>query len=152
MTAPGLVCGPCGTELSPNAKSYNQSAVPELPGPVAREEVFGLVLSVIAYNHDDEAVSIANDTDYGLAASVWSTNNARALAIAERIQAGSVWINDAHQINCQLPFGGYKQSGLGRELGPDALDACAEVKTVALDLPGGRATKPYDLLLSHADG
>jgi aldehyde dehydrogenase (NAD+) len=82
----------------------------------------------------------------------WSTNNARALAMAERIQAGGVWINDAHQINCQLPFGGYKQSGLGRELGPDALDAYTEVKTVALDLPGGRATKPYDLLLSHADG
>jgi aldehyde dehydrogenase (NAD+) len=119
---------------------------------IAREEVFGPVLSVIAYDHDDEAVSIANDTDYELAASVWSTNNVRALAIAERIQAGSVWINDAHQINCQLPFGGYKQSGLGRELGPDALDAYTEVKTVALDLPGGRATKPYDLLLSHADG
>ena len=79
-------------------------------------------------------------------------NNARALAIAERIQAGSVWINDAHQINCQLPFGGYKQRGLGRELGPDTLDVYIEVKTVALDLPGGRATKPYDLLLSHADG
>ena len=119
---------------------------------IAREEVFGPVLSVIAYDHDDEAVSIANDTDYGLAASVWSTNNARALAIAERIQAGSVWINDAHQIKCQLPFGGYKQSGLGRELGPDALDAYTEVKTVALDLPGGRATRQYDLLLSHADG
>ena len=61
---------------------------------------------------------------------MWSTNNARALAIAERIQAGSVWINDAHQINCQLPFGGYKQSGLRPELGPDALDAYTEVKTV----------------------
>jgi aldehyde dehydrogenase (NAD+) len=65
---------------------------------IAREEVFGPVLSVIAYDHDDEALSIANDTDYGPAASVWSTNNARALAIAERIQAGCVWINDAHQI------------------------------------------------------
>ncbi len=58
--------------------------------------------------------------------------------MAERIQAGSVWINDAHQINCRLPFGGYKQSGIGRELGPDALDAYTEVKTVHLDLSGAR--------------
>ena len=118
---------------------------------VAREEIFGPVLSVIAYDTDDEAVAIANDSDYGLAASIWSTDNARALTMAERIEAGSVWINDAHGINCQLPFGGYKQSGLGRELGPDALDAYTEVKTVALDLSGGRPAKPYALLLSHAE-
>jgi acyl-CoA reductase-like NAD-dependent aldehyde dehydrogenase len=118
---------------------------------VAREEIFGPVLSVIAYDTDEEAVAVANDSDYGLSASIWSTDNARALAIADRIQSGSVWINDAHGINCQLPFGGYKQSGLGRELGPGALDAYTEVKTVALDLSGGRATKPYALLLSHAE-
>ena len=118
---------------------------------VAREEIFGPVLSVIAYDTDDEAVAIANDSDYGLAASIWSTDNARALTMAERIEAGSVWINDAHGINCQLPFGGYKLSGLGRELGPDALDAYTEVKTVALDLSGGRPAKPYALLLSHAE-
>lgn len=118
---------------------------------IAREEVFGPVLVVIPYSDDDDAVAIANDSEYGLAASIWSTDNARALAIAERIECGSVWINDAHQINCQLPFGGYKQSGVGRELGPDALDAYTEVKTVHLDLSGGRAAKPYDILLSHAD-
>jgi len=118
---------------------------------IAREEVFGPVLSVIAYDTDDEAVAVANDSDYGLAASIWSSDNARALAMAERIQSGSVWINDAHGINCRLPFGGYKQSGLGRELGPQALDAYTEVKTVALDLSGGRVAKPYGLLLSHAE-
>ena len=118
---------------------------------IAREEAFGPVLSVIAYDTDDEAVAVANDSDYGLAASIWSSDNARALAMAERIQSGSVWINDAHGINCRLPFGGYKQSGLGRELGPQALDAYTEVKTVALDLSGGRAAKPYGLLLSHAE-
>ena len=100
---------------------------------------------------DDAAAAIANDSEYGLAASIWSSDNARALALAERIQAGSVWINDAHQINCQVPFGGYKQSGLGRELGPDALDAYTETKTVHLDLSGGRDAKPYDILLSHAE-
>lgn len=118
---------------------------------IAREEVFGPVLVVIPYDDDDEAVAIANDSDYGLAASIWSTDNARALGMAERIESGSVWINDAHQINCQLPFGGYKQSGVGRELGPDALDAYTEVKTVHLDLSGGRDAKPYDIVLSHAD-
>ena len=118
---------------------------------IAREEVFGPVLVVIPYEGDAEAVAIANDSDYGLAASIWSSDNGRALQVAERIQAGSVWINDAHQINCQVPFGGYKQSGVGRELGPDALDAYTEVKTVHLDLSGGRDAKPYDILLSHAD-
>jgi acyl-CoA reductase-like NAD-dependent aldehyde dehydrogenase len=118
---------------------------------IAREEVFGPVLVVIPYDDDDDAVAIANDSEYGLAASVWTTDTARGLAVAERIQSGSVWINDAHQINCQVPFGGYKQSGVGRELGPDALDAYTEVKTIHLDLSGGREAKPYDILLSHAD-
>ena len=118
---------------------------------IAQEEVFGPVLVVIPYTGDDEAIRIANDSEYGLAASIWSSDNGRALELADRIQAGSVWINDAHQINCQVPFGGYKQSGLGRELGPDALDAYTEVKTVHLDLSGRRDAKPYDLLLSHAD-
>ena len=122
---------------------------------IAREEVFGPVLVVIAYDGDDheagQAITIANDSDYGLAASVWTTDNARGLAVAERIRCGSVWINDAHQINCQVPFGGYKQSGVGRELGPDALDAYTEAKVVHLDLSGGRDAKPYDILLSHAD-
>lgn len=118
---------------------------------IAREEVFGPVLVVIPHDGDDDAITIANDSDYGLAASVWTSDNARGLAVAERIRSGSVWINDAHQINCQVPFGGYKQSGIGRELGPDALDAYTEAKTVHLDLSGGRAAKPYDILLSHAD-
>lgn len=118
---------------------------------IAREEVFGPVLVVIPYESDEDAVAIANDSDYGLSASIWTSDNARGLALADRIQAGSVWINDAHQINCRLPFGGFKQSGIGRELGPDALDVYTEVKTVHLDLSGGRENKPYDVLLGNAD-
>lgn len=118
---------------------------------VAREEIFGPVLSVIAYDDDDEAIAIANDSEYGLASSVWTRDNSRGLAVAEEIQCGSVWINDAHQINAQVPFGGYKQSGVGRELGPDALDAYTQAKAVHVDLSGGRDAKPYDILLSHAD-
>ena len=118
---------------------------------VAREEIFGPVLSVIAYDTEDEAVAIANDSEYGLAASVWTRDNARGLAVADAVQCGSVWINDDHQINAQVPFGGYKQSGIGRELGPDALDEYTQAKAVHLDLSGGRDAKPYDILLSHAD-
>jgi acyl-CoA reductase-like NAD-dependent aldehyde dehydrogenase len=118
---------------------------------IAREEVFGPVLVVIPYDTEDEAIAIANDSDYGLAASVWTRDNSRGLAAAARIQAGSVWVNDAHQINAEVPFGGYKQSGVGRELGPDALDEYTQAKTVHLDLSGGVENKPYDVLLSHAD-
>ena len=73
---------------------------------IAREEVFGPVLSVIRYEDDDEAIRIANDTDYGLASAVWSTDDERALAVASKIRAGTVWINDHHMINCDVPFGG----------------------------------------------
>ncbi|MGQ0575685.1 MAG: aldehyde dehydrogenase family protein [Pseudonocardia sp.] len=118
---------------------------------IAREEIFGPVLTVIPYGTEREGVDLANDTPYGLASSVWSQDNSRALAVAEKIQAGSVWINDSHQINCEVPFGGYKQSGVGRELGPDALDPFVEVKNVHLDLSGRRDARPYDVLLSHAD-
>jgi aldehyde dehydrogenase (NAD+) len=118
---------------------------------VAQEEIFGPVLSVIKYTSEKEAIEMANDTTYGLASSIWSGDNERALAMANEIEAGSVWINDSHQINCQVPFGGYKQSGLGRELGPDALDEYTETKNVHLDLSGRRDRRPYDVLLSHAD-
>ncbi|WP_308817637.1 aldehyde dehydrogenase family protein [Pseudonocardia alni] len=118
---------------------------------IAREEIFGPVLSVIRYGSEAEGVALANDTQYGLASSVWSRDNSRALDVAEKIKAGSVWINDAHQINCEVPFGGYKQSGVGRELGPRALDPYVEEKNVHLDLSGTRDARPYDVLLSHAE-
>lgn len=118
---------------------------------IAREEIFGPVLTVIPYGSEAEGIALANDSQYGLASSVWSQDNSRALDVADKIQAGSVWINDAHQINCEVPFGGYKQSGVGRELGPDALDPFVEVKNVHLDLSGRRDARPYDVLLSHAD-
>jgi aldehyde dehydrogenase (NAD+) len=116
---------------------------------IAQEEIFGPVLSVIRYDDEDEAIAIANDTTYGLAAAVWSTDDERALAVAGRIRAGTVWINDHHNINCEVPFGGYKQSGLGRELGPSALDAYTEVKNVHLDLSRRLDRRIYDVLLSE---
>jgi acyl-CoA reductase-like NAD-dependent aldehyde dehydrogenase len=116
---------------------------------VAQEEIFGPVLSVLSYTDEDDAVRIANDSIYGLAGAVWSTDNERALQVAERLRTGTVWINDAHMLNCALPFGGYKQSGVGRELGPRALDEYTEAKHVHLDLSGSLERRVYDLLLSQ---
>ncbi|QKT08472.1 aldehyde dehydrogenase [Gordonia sp. X0973] len=115
--------------------------------PIACEEIFGPVLSVLKYDSVDEAIKIANDTEYGLAAGVWSRDNQRALDVANRIEAGSVWINDYHNIDANLPFGGYKQSGVGRELGPDCIDEFTQDKSITLDLSGGVETKAYGLVL-----
>jgi acyl-CoA reductase-like NAD-dependent aldehyde dehydrogenase len=115
---------------------------------VAQEEIFGPVLSVIRYSDEDEAVRIANDTIYGLSAAVWSQDYERALEIAYRLRAGTVWVNDVHMINPESPFGGFKQSGLGREMGRHALDEYTEVKHVHVDLTRKRESRIYDLLLS----
>ena len=115
---------------------------------IAREEIFGPVLSVIRCESTDQAVQIANDTEYGLSAGVWSTDNQRALAVASQLEAGTVWINDWHMVNAAYPFGGYKQSGLGRELGPHSLDEYTEEKFVHIDLSGRLDRRAYPLLLS----
>lgn len=113
---------------------------------IAREEIFGPVVAVLKYDTVDEAVAIANDTIYGLSAGVWSSNTDRAVSVAERIDAGMVWINDFHVLDSQYPFGGMKQSGLGRELGPDALDEYTETKQVTYALGRREETSPYALL------
>ncbi|MFO7263282.1 MAG: aldehyde dehydrogenase family protein [Bacillota bacterium] len=97
---------------------------------IAQEEIFGPVLSVIRYEDLDEAIRMANDTIYGLAAGIWTRDEEKALAIARKIRAGTVWINDWHRLRSDGPFGGYKQSGLGRELGKYALDEYSEIKHV----------------------
>jgi acyl-CoA reductase-like NAD-dependent aldehyde dehydrogenase len=107
------------------------------------------VLSVIKFRSDDEAVRIANDTMYGLAAAVWSEDHDRCLETAKRLRAGTVWINDHHLINCIAPFGGYKQSGVGRELGPYGLDEYTEVKHVHVDLTRDPERKMFGVLLSQ---
>jgi len=115
---------------------------------IAREEIFGPVLAVIRAESTEAAIRIANDTEYGLSAGVWSTDNQRALDVAGQLEAGTVWINDWHMVNAAYPFGGYKQSGLGRELGPHALDEYTEEKFVHLDLSGRLDRRAYPLLLS----
>ncbi|MFG2730534.1 aldehyde dehydrogenase family protein [Streptomyces canus] len=96
---------------------------------VAQEEIFGPVLAVIPYSDDEEAVTIANNSRYGLSGAVWSGNENRALAVAGRLQTGSVDINGA-AFNPLAPFGGYKQSGIGRELGRHGLDEFLQIKAI----------------------
>jgi aldehyde dehydrogenase (NAD+) len=104
---------------------------------IAQEEIFGPVLCVIRYETVSDAINIANDTAYGLAASVWS----RDLQVARSIRAGTVWINDHHLINAKAPFGGYKDSGIGRELGPQALEPYTEVKHIHTDMTQERTRR-----------
>jgi betaine-aldehyde dehydrogenase len=96
----------------------------------AREEIFGPVAAVIPFADEDEAVRLANDTPYGLSGSVWTENGGRALRVARAIEAGVLSINSNTSVRVQTPFGGFKQSGFGRELGLHALDGYSEVKNV----------------------
>ena len=96
---------------------------------IAQEEIFGPVLSIIAYDNEDEAVRIANDSIYGLAGGVWGGSPERALGVARRMRTGQVDINGG-RFNHLAPFGGYKKSGLGRELGPHALDEFFQLKAI----------------------
>jgi betaine-aldehyde dehydrogenase len=98
---------------------------------IAREEVFGPVLSIQTYRGEDEGVALANDTVYGLAAGVWSGDAGRAMAVARRLRAGQVDINGA-PYNTEAPFGGYRQSGYGREMGRYGLEEFLEVKAIQL--------------------
>ena len=99
---------------------------------VAREEIFGPVLCFIPYGDDDEAVRIANDSDYGLSGGVWSADPARALALARRVRTGSIAVNGSYPPFPLVPFGGFKQSGLGRELGPEGLTSFLEPRSIGL--------------------
>jgi len=101
---------------------------------VATGEVFGPVLSVLRFRDEEEAVRLANGTAYGLSASVWTKDLDRGLRLSRRIQAGTVWVNTFMQGAPELPFGGYKQSGLGRELGPHSVLEYTETKTVGIRL------------------
>jgi acyl-CoA reductase-like NAD-dependent aldehyde dehydrogenase len=96
----------------------------------AREEIFGPVATVIPFADEDEAVRLANDTIYGLSGSIWTRDGARALRVARAINAGVLSINSNTSVRVATPFGGFKQSGYGRELGPHALDAYTEVKSI----------------------
>ncbi len=129
------------------AQVVTGGAAPELPGffvqptvlagveqsmAAAREEIFGPVLSVLAYDSVDEALALVNDSQYGLAASLWTNDLTQAMNLIPQIEAGTVWVNTHVPLDPNLPFGGHKQSGVGREFGRGAVEAFTELKSVCI--------------------
>jgi aldehyde dehydrogenase (NAD+) len=103
---------------------------------IAREEVFGPILSVIRFKDEADAIKIANDTRFGLAAAVWTQNIHRAHRVAHQLRAGTVWINAYRVVSFLTPFGGFKESGMGRENGIDSIREYTETKSVYVELTG----------------
>jgi acyl-CoA reductase-like NAD-dependent aldehyde dehydrogenase len=101
---------------------------------IAREEIFGPVMTVIPFSDADEVIALSNDNDYGLAAAVWTRDIKKALRTARALRAGIVWINDTQPAPTEAPWGGYKQSGVGRELGPEGIDDYLETKHIYVNL------------------
>ena len=130
-----IVCG--GERLDLNGGYYYKpTVIADLSNDsrVVQEEIFGPVLTVQPFDSEDEAVALANSTPYGLASGIQTTDLARAHRVADRLQAGIVWINDWAMLDPAVPFGGVKDSGFGREYGPEALAAYTKVKSVVVSL------------------
>src|SRR4029078_2889455 len=153
----GALCWPSqrekvGSFVPDDAPVAIRGQAPEAPGywfpptvlaPVstsdrgATEEVFGPVACVIPFAGEREAIEMANDTIYGLSGSIWTRDGAKALRTARAIETGVLSINSNTSVRVATPFGGFKQSGVGRELGPDALDHYTELKNVYYATEGG---------------
>jgi aldehyde dehydrogenase (NAD+) len=102
---------------------------------IAQEEIFGPVLVVIPFKDEEDAIRIANDSEYGLSGGVTSGDEARALRVARRIRTGNIGVNGGMSMDVDLPFGGYKQSGLGKEWGLDGFEEYLETKAIGIKVP-----------------
>ena len=110
---------------------------------IFNEEIFGPVLAITPFSTDEEAINLANKSIYGLAGAVWSKNAERAKNVAKQLETGTVWINEYHLLNPGMPFGGYKQSGMGREMGEEGIKSYLEVKHLWISECDERAKKPW---------
>ncbi|MGH3146989.1 MAG: aldehyde dehydrogenase family protein, partial [Rubrobacter sp.] len=111
---------------------------------IAREEIFGPVLSVIPFEDEEELVRQANDTEYGLAAGIWTRDIQKAHRVANALRAGTVWVNSYRTLSFNAPFGGYKMSGVGRENGLESIKEYTQVKSVWVEL-SGQTRDPFTL-------
>lgn len=118
---------------------------------IAREEIFGPVISIIPYRDEQEAIRIANDSLYGLGGAIWSKDTDRAVQMARQIETGTIWINDYHLVNLRFPFGGYKQSGIGREMGPQGLEEYEQIKHIHVGEPDLSGKYYFNWLLNPAE-
>jgi aminobutyraldehyde dehydrogenase len=133
--ATGRITATTGAESGRDAGAFYRPTV--LVGAreddeVVQQEIFGPVITVVEYDTEEQAIEFANDTPYGLAASVWSNNIDRAIRTANAVEAGSVWINDHGPTAAEMPFGGFKQSGIGRDLSKYAVEEHTELKHIAI--------------------
>jgi acyl-CoA reductase-like NAD-dependent aldehyde dehydrogenase len=122
------------TGSAPSGKGFWMAPTVLLPKDTKakswNEEIFGPVVSVLAFDDEADAIRKANDTEFGLSGSIWTNNSGKAIRVARAVESGNLSVNSNSSVRYWTPFGGYKQSGLGRELGPDALDSFTEVKNV----------------------
>lgn len=110
---------------------------------IVKEEIFGPVVVMTAFETEEEVIDAANDSIYGLASAIFSENISRAHRVAKALKSGTVWVNCYNELHPQVPFGGFKQSGIGRELGEYAIENYTQIKAVHINLGGKPAVAPF---------